>query len=211
MTDSGSGEPDGAAASSSGGTNWTAVAAVAGALATAVAVLAYVLPPSPGPAPAPVPAPVVASGWSPPPSPVPPSPTPSPYPAPEPSPTPSPTPPPPPKPTPSPVHSLPVPALSLPPVRPGGCDQAYAVLNRYNKVVGTTKGSRIAAAQEARDGMMGASLDASGGVYSIMVRLTQGFQEMGFILMGAVGGDYNAVAAGVGEDVETLKSLCETG
>ncbi|MBB4950866.1 hypothetical protein F4556_006401 [Kitasatospora gansuensis] len=105
---------------------------------------------------------------------------------------------------------MPLPTASLPKIRPGGCDPAYATVNRYNQVVGTTKGSRIAAAQEARDGMMSASLSASGGVYSIITRLAQGFQEMGFILTGMVGGDYNAVATSVGEDVETLKSLCET-
>ncbi|BFV60499.1 hypothetical protein KCMC57_up56030 [Kitasatospora sp. CMC57] len=210
MTDSGSAPPDGDGAPS-GGTNWTAVAAVAGAVATAVAVLAYVVPPSPQAAPAPVAVPVVSASWSPEPPPSPsPVPTPASTPTPEPEPSPTPSPSPTAKPSPSPVHSLPVPVLTLPPVRPGGCDPAYAVLNRYGKVAGTTKGSRIAAAQEARDGMMSASLDATGGVYSIITRLTQGFQELGFILTGMVGGDYNAVSEEMNGDIETLKSLCES-
>ncbi len=103
-----------------------------------------------------------------------------------------------------------MPAPALPAVRPGGCDPADAVLDRYNKVVGTTKGSRIAAAQEARDGMMSASLSATGGVYSIITRLAQGFQELGFILTGMVGGDYNAVVAEMNGDIKTLKSLCDS-
>lgn len=94
------------------------------------------------------------------------------------------------------------------PLLPAGCAEALAVVDRYYRTAGSTRLSQQAAATEAYQGMMGASLDAEGAVRTVTVALSQDFSEMRFILAGMVSGDYAAVQARTAGDAQTLRDVC---
>ncbi|GAB3142905.1 hypothetical protein GCM10027290_18340 [Micromonospora sonneratiae] len=100
--------------------------------------------------------------------------------------------------------------MSLEPLLPAGCAEALAVVDRYYRTAGSTRLSQQAAATEAYQGMMGASLEAEGAVHPVTVALSQDFSEMRFILAGMVSGDYAAVQARTSRDVQTLRDVCNT-
>ncbi|GAB2957651.1 hypothetical protein GCM10027280_52930 [Micromonospora polyrhachis] len=82
-------------------------------------------------------------------------------------------------------------------------------MDRYYRTAGSTRLSQQAAATEAYQGMMGASLNAEGAVHTVTVALAQNFSEMRFILSGMVSGDYAAVQARTGRDAQTLRNVCD--
>ncbi len=100
------------------------------------------------------------------------------------------------------------PPLTLEPLPPAGCQEALAVVDRYYRTAGSTELSQQAAATEAYQGMMGASLRAEGAVYAVTLALSQDFSEMRFILSGVVSGDYAAVQARTNRDAQTLRDFC---
>ncbi|XTZ15703.1 hypothetical protein ACQSSU_30595 [Micromonospora echinospora] len=102
------------------------------------------------------------------------------------------------------------PPLSLAPILPAGCQEALAVVDRYYRTAGSTELSRQAAATEAYQGMMRASLAAEGAVHSVTVALSQDFSTMRFILSGMVSGDYAAAQARTDRDAQTLRDVCGT-
>ncbi|MER7420456.1 hypothetical protein ABT346_27365 [Micromonospora peucetia] len=97
------------------------------------------------------------------------------------------------------------------PLRPAGCEEALAVVDRFYRTSGSTRQSRLAAATTAYQGMMGASLNADGGVYQATVALSQDFSELRFILSGMVSGDHDAVQARTDRDAQTLRDVCDAG
>ncbi|NUW32825.1 hypothetical protein HTZ77_15485 [Nonomuraea sp. SMC257] len=219
MTKNGSAQPPAGGGGAGLRLNWPAVSAVAGAVAAVVALIAYLAPPAPPPqsqrdvvVPTPVPessSPDTATT-----RPAPPSPSPSPEPSTPDSSTPEPrtpesrTPEPP-----MPRSTPPAPASSEPlaQVRPGGCDEAAAALTAYRRNAGTVRNSQAAAAQQARQDLMGASLEAQGVVAAKISRLAAGFQELSFRLTGMTGGDPNQVIAAIKSDVAELNRLCGSG
>ncbi|MEU7933511.1 hypothetical protein [Micromonospora echinofusca] len=100
---------------------------------------------------------------------------------------------------------------SVAPLRPAGCAEALAVVDRFYRTSGSTRQSRQAAATTAYQGMMGASLNAQGGVYQTTVALSQDFSELRFILSGMVAGDPDAVQARTDRDARTLREVCADG
>jgi hypothetical protein len=111
--------------------------------------------------------------------------------------------------TPTRTGITPPPSLSLQPQRPLGCDEAIAAINEYNRTAGSAKSSQAAAASQARQNLMGASLSSSGGaVYSVIVALSRDFQNLEFILTGMVAGDYAAAVARTNDDIDTLRNVC---
>jgi hypothetical protein len=100
------------------------------------------------------------------------------------------------------------PSLSLAPLLPAGCQEALAVVDRYYRTAGSTALSQQAAATEAYQGMMRASLAAEGAVYPVTVALSQDFSTMRFILSGTVSGDYAAAQARTNRDAQTLRDVC---
>lgn len=179
--------------------NWAAVGALAGLAAASVAFMAYAWPRTP-PVTGPVPPPTTpaAAGPAGPDTGTTPRATPvvntSPPRTPE-------------SPDAGPVLSPP--ALSLPPLLPAGCEEALAVVDRYHRTAGSTRLSQQAAATEAYQGMMGASLAAQGAVRTVTVALAQDFSEMRFILSGMVSGDYAAAQARTSRDARTLREVCD--
>ncbi|NUW43892.1 hypothetical protein [Nonomuraea rhodomycinica] len=186
------------------------MSALAGAVAAVVALIAYLAPPVPRPQPQPGPLPDTVV-----PTPAPESPSPDPVttrharptptrtPTRTPSPEPS-TPPPPPSPT----RAVPVSATPLPPIRPGGCDEAAAALTAYRRNAGTVRSSQAAAAQQAYQDLMGAGLAAQGVVGAKIGRLAREFQELSFRLTGMILDDPNEVIADINTDAAELNRLC---
>jgi hypothetical protein len=183
--------------------DWAAVGALGGVAATIIAFLAYAVPRDPSPAP-----PVSGSGIASSPETEPTAPvhvaptTAAPQTVPEPSAT-----------TPRPIRTTPQtpdtrPPLSLEPLLPPGCQEALAAVDRYYRTAGSTELSQQAAATEAYQGMMGASLKAEGAVYPVTVALSQDFSDMRFILAGMVSGDYAAAQARTNRDARTLRDFC---
>jgi hypothetical protein len=214
MTGSGSAQPPTAGGGAGSRLNWTAVSGLAGVIAAVVALVAYLMPPAPPPQPQPQPDTVVTTTDPQPqpdtvvPSTDPQSSSPDPVttrPArrtPRPS-RESSTPPPP-----SPTPAAPVSSPLLPPVRPGGCDDAATALTAYRRNAGTVRSSQAAAAQQTHHELMGAVLDAEGVVQAKISRLAQEFQELNFRLTGMVGSDPNQVIADINTDVAELNRLC---
>ncbi|SCF01379.1 hypothetical protein GA0074695_2867 [Micromonospora viridifaciens] len=99
------------------------------------------------------------------------------------------------------------PPLSLEPLL-ASCQEALAVVDRYYRNAGSTELSQQAAATEAYQGMMRASLSADGAVYSVTVALSRDFSDMRFILTGMVSGDYAARQARTNRDAQTLRDVC---
>lgn len=184
--------------------NWAAVGALAGLAAAFVAFMAYAWPRTPPPAP-PVQRPDAASSRSGPVVPEQPgSAAATTRPA---TPEVTTSPPRPPE-TPDSRPPLSVPSLSVPSLLPAGCEEALAVIDRYQRTAGSTRLSQQAAATEAYQDMMGASLVAEGAVRTVTVALAQDFSEMRFILSGTVSGDYAAVQARTNRDAQTLREVC---
>ncbi|OZV83845.1 hypothetical protein CA850_04130 [Micromonospora echinospora] len=100
------------------------------------------------------------------------------------------------------------PSLSLEPLLPAGCREALAVVDRYYRTAGSTELSQQAAATEAYQGMMRASVSAEGAVHAVAVALSQDFSHMRFILSGMVSGDYAAAQARTNRDAQTLRDVC---
>ena len=98
--------------------------------------------------------------------------------------------------------------MSLEPLPRPGCQEALAVVDRYYRSAGSTELSQEAAATEAYQGMMRASLAAEGAVYQVTVALSQDFSNMRFILTGMVSGDYAAAQARTSRDAQTLRDVC---
>ncbi|MEU7744938.1 hypothetical protein [Nonomuraea sp. NPDC049158] len=96
----------------------------------------------------------------------------------------------------------------LPPVRPGGCDDAAAALAAYRRNAGTVRSSQAAAAQQTYRDLMSTVLDAEGVVGAKISRLAQEFQELNFRLTGMTGGDPNQVIADINTDTAELNRLC---
>jgi hypothetical protein len=100
-------------------------------------------------------------------------------------------------------------ALASPaPLVPPGCDDAFAVINAYNKDVGSTQDSQAAAAQEAEMSMMSVSTENDDEPGMIMQDLASDFQSMYFILIGNTSGSYSAAVAQTNSDIKTLNSVC---
>jgi len=182
-----------------------AVGALGAVAAAIVALLAYAWPrPAPPPPSPPVPASSRQAGPTTPgraaPGEVQPSTT-----APEPDPT---------TPAPSPTTARPpvaVPSLSLAPLPPAGSEDALAVVARHERTAGSTTLSQQAAASQAYQGMMGASLSAQGAVYTVAVALAQDFKEMEFILSDMLSQDYGTAQARTRADARTLRDVCDSG
>ncbi|WP_327029469.1 hypothetical protein OG989_01315 [Micromonospora sp. NBC_01740] len=100
---------------------------------------------------------------------------------------------------------------SLAPLQPAGCEEALAVVDRFYRTSGSTRQSRQAAATTAYQGMMGASLQAEGGVHQATVALSQDFSELRFILSGMVASDYEVVQARTDRDAQHLRDVCDAG
>ncbi|WP_049573455.1 hypothetical protein [Nonomuraea sp. SBT364] len=187
--------------------NWPAVSALAALAAAVVALIAYLAPPAPPPQPQPQPEALVPTSarepapesaldsWSPDPDTSPPEP-----PAPDTS-TPEP-------PMPSSTRAAPISSEALPPVRPGGCDEAATALTAYRRNAGAARSSQAAAAQQAYSDLMGAVLHAQGAVGAKISRLATEFRELNFRLTGMTGGDPNQVIADINTDVAELNRLC---
>ncbi|MFY1596202.1 hypothetical protein [Micromonospora sp. WMMD737] len=97
------------------------------------------------------------------------------------------------------------------PLHPAGCAEALAVVDRFYRTAGSTRQSRQAAATTAYQGMMGASLQAEGGVHQATVALSQDFSELRFILSGMVASDYEVVQARTDRDAQHLRDVCDAG
>jgi hypothetical protein len=170
--------------------NWPAVSAMAAASSVMIACIAYVVPhsmPSPAPAPQPVMTMPVTTTTpqgegltttTPTAAPVAPTTTPA---------------------------QLPLSIASLP---APGCDEALSVLDTYYRTAGTTESSQDAAAQQAYQGMMGAGLDSTGAVHTVVVKLANDFMNMSLTLEGQEDGNYGAEQATTNSDAQTLRSLC---
>ncbi|MEU6073986.1 hypothetical protein [Micromonospora sp. NPDC047074] len=111
----------------------------------------------------------------------------------------------------TPPTSAPARPPSMAPLPPAGCEEALAVVGRFYRTSGSTRQSRQAAATTAYEGMMGASLNAAGGVHQATVALSRDFSDLRFILSGMVEGDYDAVQARTDRDAQTLRNVCDTG
>jgi hypothetical protein len=59
--------------------------------------------------------------------------------------------------------------------------------------------------------MMGAGLDTSGAVHTVVVKLASDFSNMAFTLEGQEDGDYRAEQATASSDGQSLRSFCGTG
>lgn len=101
------------------------------------------------------------------------------------------------------------PPLSLAPLPPAGCTNALAAVDTYYRSAGSTTLSQDAAASQAYQDMMRASLETNGGaVYTVTVALSRDFSTMRFILEGMESGDYTQAQRQTSSDAQTLQNVC---